>query len=91
MTLQYLETNVIGAYLADAWQNQLQTESDPTAGKWFRHGPNNSVGLFGGLTDILVTDLVFEPGPANVNRAKDVALSTTLDNRSGLLNQFGCH
>ena len=70
-----------------ARQNQLQTESDPTAGKWFRHGPNNSVGLFGGLTDILVTDLVFEPGPANVNRAKDVALSTTLDHRSGLLNE----
>ena len=86
MTLHYLETNVIGAYLIDAWQNRLQTESDPVAGRWFRQGPDNSAGLFGGLSDVLVTDLVFEPGQANVNRTKDLALSTTLDNRAGLLN-----
>lgn len=87
MSLQYLETNVIGGYLVDAWQNHLQTESDPTSGKWFRQGPDNSVGLFGGLTDILITDLTFDPGQSNINKSKDVALSTTLDNRAGLLNE----
>jgi hypothetical protein len=87
MSLQYLETNLIGSYLIDAWQNQLDTEKDPTSGKWFRQGPDNSVGLFGGLTDILVTDLAFDAGAANVNKSRDVALSTTLDNRSGLLNE----
>lgn len=87
MSLQYLETNVITAYLIDAWQNQLQAEGDPTSGKWFRQGPNNSVGLFGGLTDILVTDLTFDTGQANVNKFKDVALTTTLDNRQGLLSE----
>ncbi len=85
MAIQYLETNVIGAYLVDAWQNNLQTESDPTSGKWFRQGPGNSGGLFGGLTDILVTDLTYDPSVSTVNKTKDVALSTTLDNRSGLL------
>lgn len=87
MSLQYLETNVIGAYLVDAWQNHLQTESDPTSGKWFRQGPDNSAGLFGGLTDILVTDLAFDAGQATVNKSKDVAVSTLLDNRNGLLNE----
>jgi len=87
MSIQYLETNVISAYLADAWQNELQTEMDPTAGRWYRQGPNNSVGLFGGLTDILVTDLTFDVGQANVNKSRDVALTTTLDNRHGLLSE----
>ncbi len=87
MSLQYIETNVIGGYLVDAWQNNLQTESDPTSGRWFRQGPDNSSGLFGGLTDILVTDLSFDAGQSSINKSKDVALSTTLDNRSGLLNE----
>lgn len=87
MSLQYIETNVIGGYLVDAWQNELQTESDPTSGRWFRQGPDNSAGLFGGLTDILVTDLAFDAGQSSINKSKDVALSTTLDNRSGLLNE----
>jgi hypothetical protein len=70
----------------DAWQNYLGTESDPANGKWFRNGPNNSAGLFGGLTDTLATDLVFDSGKASVNKQKAVAASTTLDNRAGLLN-----
>jgi hypothetical protein len=86
MTLQYFETNVIGPYIMDAWQNYLGTETDPASGKWFRNGPNNSVGLFGGLTDTLATDLVFETGKATVNKQKAVATTTTLDNRQGLLN-----
>lgn len=87
MSIQYLETNVISAYLADAWQNELQTEMDPTAGRWYRQGPNNSVGLFGGLTDILVTDLTFDVGQANVNKSRDITLTTTIDNRQGLLSE----
>jgi hypothetical protein len=84
--LQYFETNVLGAVIMDAWQNQLGTESDPANGKWFRNGPNNSPGLFGGLTDELATQLVFSQGQAAVNRQKQVAATTTLDNRAGLLN-----
>ncbi len=86
MTLQYFETNVLGPYIMDAWQNYLGTESDPANGKWFRNGPNNSAGLFGGLTDTLATDLVFDTGKSTVNKQKAVAASTTLDNRAGLLN-----
>ena len=40
---------MIGSCLMDAWQNRLQTEGDPVAGRWFRQGPDNSPGLFGGL------------------------------------------
>jgi hypothetical protein len=86
VTLQYFETNVLGAYIVDAWQNALETESDPANGKWFRNGPNNSPGLFGGLKDELASDLVFDHPNASVNRRKDVAATTTLDNRAGLLN-----
>jgi hypothetical protein len=86
MSLQYFETNVLGPYIMDAWQNYLGTESDPANGKWFRNGPNNSAGLFGGLTDTLATDLVFDSGKATVNKQMAVAESTTLDNRAGLLN-----
>jgi hypothetical protein len=86
MALQFLETNVIGAYLVDAWQNQLETEADPTSGRWFKNGPNNGPGLFGGLKEVLITDLVFGPVTSPVNAKKEVALSTTLDNRAGLLN-----
>jgi len=86
MALQYLEPSVIGAYLVDAWQNYLETEKDPVDGKWFRNGPKNSPGLFGGLTETLVTDLVFGVPKDPINTRKEVALSTMLDNRAGLLN-----
>jgi len=88
MALRYFEVNVLGSYIVDAWQNHLQTESDPANGKWFRNGPNNGPGLFGGLVDDLASDLVFSqlPDQININRRKDIALSTTLDNRQGLLN-----
>jgi len=86
MALQYLESSVISAYLMDAWQNHLGTETDPAGGNWFRNGPNNSPGLFGGLTETLVTDLVFSAPTDPVNTRKEVALSTMLDNRDGLLN-----
>ncbi len=85
MALQYFDTNILGAYIIDAWQNHLGTESDPAGGKWFRNGPGNGPGLFGGLTETLRTDLVFDKGQATLNKTKDVALSTTLDNRLGLL------
>jgi len=86
MALQYLEPSVISGYLVDAWQNYLETETDPVDGKWFRNGPQNSPGLFGGLTETLVTDLVFGAPKDPVNKQKEVALSTMLDNRAGLLN-----
>ncbi|MEO5742458.1 MAG: ETX/MTX2 family pore-forming toxin [Vicinamibacterales bacterium] len=86
MALQYLESSVIGAYLVDAWQNYLETEADPVDGKWFRNGPKNTPGLFGGLKEILVTDLVFGAPEDKLNTRKEVALSTTLDNRDGFLN-----
>ena len=86
MALQYLEPSVISSYLVDAWQNFLETEADPVAGKWFRNGPKNSPGLFGGLTETLVTDLAFGAPKDPVNTRKEVALSTLLDNRDGLLN-----
>jgi hypothetical protein len=86
MTLNYFEINQLGAYIIDAWQNQLQTEADPTSGKWYRNGPNNTLGLVGGLTDQLITDLSISPDQQKFNQTKEIAASTTLDNRQGLLD-----
>lgn len=83
--LQYFEVNRLGSYLMDAWQNELQTIADPTGGRWFTSGPSNGPGLLGGLADELRTDLVFEQGRMTVNRTKEIAATTTLDNRSGNL------
>jgi hypothetical protein len=87
MTLQlrYFEANVLGSYLMDAWQNELQTEADPSGGKWFTSGPGNGQGLLGGLLDELRTDLVFEAGRMTVNKTREIAATTTLDNRAGNL------
>jgi hypothetical protein len=86
LQLQYFQANVLGSYLIDAWQNQLQTEADPTSGEWFVNGPNNGLGLLGGLVDELATDLVFDKGQMSVNKTKEVAYTTTVDNRDGLLD-----
>jgi hypothetical protein len=86
MDLTYFDTNRLGAYIVDAWQNQLQTESDPTSGKWYINGPNNSSGLLGGLKDQLTTNLIFSPSQQNINQTQVIAASTTLDNRNGLLD-----
>jgi hypothetical protein len=86
MALQFLDTRAIGAYIVDAWQNELNTELDPASGKWFTHGPGNSGGLFGGLTDSLATSLVFDENQKVFDVHPEVGASTLLDNRNGLLD-----
>jgi hypothetical protein len=81
LQLQYFEVNVLGGYLMDAWQKELQTDADPIGGKWLTSGPGNGPGLLGGLVDELRTDLVFSNDKVTVNKTKEIATSTTLDNR----------
>jgi hypothetical protein len=85
LQLQYFQASLLGSYLVDAWQNHLQTEADPTDGRWFVNGPNNGPGLLGGLQDQLATNLVLDQGQMSVNKTPQVAATATADNRNGLL------
>jgi hypothetical protein len=84
MSLQFLDTRLVGAYIVDAWQNHFNTEQDPADGQWFTNGPGNNGGLFGKLTDSLATELVFEPSKKVFSTRLFSADSNIVDNRNGL-------
>lgn len=85
MALQFLDKRLIGQYIVDAWQNALDTELDPADGQWYTNGPNNSrLGLYGGLTDALATELIFDNDKKVLTPHQAVADTAIVDNRNGL-------
>lgn len=84
MTLQFLDKKLIGAYLVDAWQNHFNTEMDPANGQWFTNGPDNNGGLYGKLTDTLVSELVFDKSKTIFTPNQVAAATGIADNRNGL-------
>jgi hypothetical protein len=44
MALQFLDNRLVGGYIIDAWQNQLNTEMDPANGQWFTADPTSKTG-----------------------------------------------
>jgi hypothetical protein len=84
MTLQFLDKRLIGAYVVDAWQNHFSTEMDPANGQWFTNGPNNNGGLYGKLTDALVSELVFDQSKTIFTPHQLAAATGIADNRNGL-------
>ena len=89
MALQFLDMRVFGPYVVDAWQNHLNTDMDPASGKWFTHGPDNSGGLFGGLTDSLGSSLVFDENQQVFAVHPDTGYTDVLNNLNGLLPDTG--
>lgn len=85
MALQFLDKRLIGQYIVDAWQNALDTELDPADGQWYTNGPNNSrLGLYGGLTDTLASELTFDESKKIFTPHQVVAATAIVDNRNGL-------
>jgi hypothetical protein len=84
MTLQYLDSRLVGAYVVDAWQNHFNTEQDPADGQWFTNGPGNNGGLYGKLADELASELVFDASKKTFSTHLFSADSNIVDNRNGL-------
>ena len=84
VTLQFLDKRLIGAFVIDAWQNQLNTETDPADGQWFTNDPNNNGGLYGKLTDTLASELVFDESKKIFTPHQVAAVTAIADNRNGL-------
>ncbi|MEO9005039.1 MAG: ETX/MTX2 family pore-forming toxin [Ginsengibacter sp.] len=85
MALQFIDKKYIAAIIIDAWQNYLNTEKDPTSGKYFTSDPNNTGGLYGDLTDSLASALVYDPGKYFFTPHQKSKIQTTFDNRNGLI------
>ncbi|PCJ91616.1 MAG: hypothetical protein COA50_16405 [Flavobacteriaceae bacterium] len=83
MALQFIDKKYIAAILIDVWQNYLNTEKDPTSGKYYTSGPNNSGGLYGGLTDTLADKLAYDPGKYFFSPHQKTQMNATYDNRDG--------
>jgi hypothetical protein len=85
MGLQYLDKNLLGQYLTAAWKKNLNTGKDPANGKWYENGPNNDgIGLYGGLSDELASELIFDEAQKVYQPKQIVAATATADNRNGL-------
>jgi hypothetical protein len=85
MALQFIDKSQAVAWIIDAWQKELGTEMDPADGRWFTNGPGNTrTGLFGGLTDTLATELIFEESSKIFTPHQKAAVGGTVDNRNGL-------
>ena len=85
MALQFIDKSQMVSWIIDAWQNELDTEMDPADGKWFTNGPGNSrVGLFGGLSDRLADELIFEETSKIFTPHQKSVDTAIVDNRNGL-------
>lgn len=85
MALQFLDKRLVGAYIMDAWQNHFDTEIDPADGQWFTNGPdNNHIGLYGGLTDTLASELIFDESKQIFTPRQKEIKTATFDNLNGL-------
>ena len=85
MTLQFINQSLLASWIMDAWQNEFDTEMDPSDGQWYTHGPNNSrIGLYGGLEDSLASELIYEES-SKIFRPHQKTVDTAIhDNRNGL-------
>jgi hypothetical protein len=84
MALQFFDKRVLGAFIVDAWQNHFDTEMDPADGQWFTNGPNNNGGLYGKLSDVLASELVFDESKKIFTPNQVAAATAIADNRDGL-------
>lgn len=85
MSLQYLDKNLLGQYLSAAWKKNLNTGKDPANGRWYEDGANHDkVGLYGGLTDNLATQLIFDTNQQVYQPQQVVTATAVADNRNGL-------
>lgn len=85
MALQFIDKSQIVSWIIDAWQNELDTEMDPADGQWFTNGPGNTrMGLFGGLTDRLASELIFDESSKIFTPYQKAVCMDIVDNRNGL-------
>jgi len=78
-----MDKKIVGAMVIDAWQNHLNTEMDPADGQWFTNGPGNNGGLYGQLTDVLASELVFDQSQKVFTPHQLAAVTGIADNRNG--------
>ena len=85
MAINILSVPVLQQALQKVWQKNLGTSEDPANGKWFTNGANNdSIGLYGGLTDTVPTQLTFNKGAQQYLPSQITCTSSIVDNRNGL-------
>lgn len=85
MALQFIDKSQIVSWIIDAWQNEMGTEMDPADGQWFTNGPENTrMGLFGGLTDRLASELIFDESSKIFTPHQKAVCTDIVDNRNGL-------
>ena len=85
MALQFIDRAQVVAWVIDAWQNGFETVMDPADGRWFDNGPGgDGIGLYGGLTDHLASELVFDESSKIFTPHQKIVYTPALDNRNGL-------
>lgn len=84
MSLQYLDPQTIGSLLSCTWQQDLGTSEDPANGQWYTDGANcDGIGLYGGLSDSLPTQVQLDAAAAVVKSQQIVADSAIAQNLFG--------